>query len=186
MRSGSLWTKQAKLVASDGSPADSFGKAISIDEDYIIIGAYSSDISKGSAYIFNMPSPDLKCEGNISWSDVKPGEIVAYYFTVENIGEPNSRLEWIVEDYSESGGNWESQPIKGMLTPEDDPMTVEVSFEAPDEQNKEFNGVIKVVAVGDPDDFYEIPITVITPRYKVINNPILNFFKCHPNLFPIL
>ena len=70
------------------------------------------------------------------------------------------------------------------MTPEDDPMTVEVSFKAPD---KKSTGVIKVYAIGDPDDYYEIPVSVtIKSRNKAINNPFLQFLQNHPYLFPIL
>jgi hypothetical protein len=131
--------------------------------------------------------PDLTCEGSIILEEVKPESTVEGSFLVENIGEPSSRLEWIVEEYPEWGSNWNAQPYKGMLTPEDDPITVEVSFKAPNEQNKEFTGVIKVSAVGDPDDFYEIPVTFKTPRDKAIQtSPFQNFLQSHLNLFPIL
>jgi len=143
-------------------------------DDFSIVGEVTGSV------------PDLSCDGSIILDKVIPGSTVKGSFFVENIGEPNSRLEWIVEEYPEWGSNWKSQPFKGMLTPEDDPLTVEVSFKAPNEQNKEFTGVIKVVAVGDPDDFYEIPVGVKTPRNKAINNPFLIRLQSHPNLFPLL
>ncbi len=55
-RSGTIWTEQAKLTASDGATDNYFGYSVSISGDYIVIGAYSDDdngISSGSAYIFN-------------------------------------------------------------------------------------------------------------------------------------
>ena len=47
-RNGTNWIQQAKLIASDGEKIDCFGRSVSIDEDYAIIGAYVA----GSAYIF--------------------------------------------------------------------------------------------------------------------------------------
>ncbi len=47
-RNGTNWTQQAKLIASDGEKIDCFGRSVSIDGDYAIIGAYVA----GSAYIF--------------------------------------------------------------------------------------------------------------------------------------
>ena len=131
--------------------------------------------------------PDLHCDGRISLDNVNPGSTAEGSFTVENIGEPNSRLEWIVNDYPEWGRNWKFQPRKGMLTPEDNPVIVDVSFEAPNEQNKEFTGVIEVFAIGDPDDFHEIPITVITPRNRARFHIFFQQFIEHfPNIYLLL
>jgi len=58
VRSGTSWTQQAKLVASDGASGDHFGYSVSISADgaYAVIGAISDDaganINQGSAYIF--------------------------------------------------------------------------------------------------------------------------------------
>ena len=56
-RSGTTWSQQAKLTASDGSGADYFGFhcAIDADGDTAIVGAYSQDTGgaeAGAAYIF--------------------------------------------------------------------------------------------------------------------------------------
>ena len=51
-RSGTTWTKQAKLIASDGAAFDNFGVSVSIDGDYAIIGADEDDGERGSAYVF--------------------------------------------------------------------------------------------------------------------------------------
>jgi hypothetical protein len=55
-RSGTTWTQQAQLLASDGLADDLFGIKVSISGDYLIVGAYGDDfsalINRGSAYIF--------------------------------------------------------------------------------------------------------------------------------------
>ena len=60
-RSGSTWTEQAKLTASDAQATDFFGRAASISGDgsYAIVGAYNEDggagepnPNAGAAYIF--------------------------------------------------------------------------------------------------------------------------------------
>jgi hypothetical protein len=54
-RTGTTWTQQQKLLASDGSFGDSFGVSVSLDGDTALIGAlYDSDKgdSAGSAYLF--------------------------------------------------------------------------------------------------------------------------------------
>jgi len=54
-RSGTTWTEQAKLLASDGAADDWFGNFVSIDGDYAIVGAPWDDdngVDSGSAYVF--------------------------------------------------------------------------------------------------------------------------------------
>ena len=54
-RSGTTWTEQQKLTASDAAGGDGFGNAVSVDGDSIVIGAYYDDDdagNSGSAYVF--------------------------------------------------------------------------------------------------------------------------------------
>lgn len=55
VRSGTVWTRQAKLTADDGEYEDSFGNCVSISGNYAIVGAWNDDeigTSSGSAYVF--------------------------------------------------------------------------------------------------------------------------------------
>jgi hypothetical protein len=54
-RTGTTWTQQAKLLASDGETADMFGCSVSIDGNTALIGASGDDdneVNSGSAYVF--------------------------------------------------------------------------------------------------------------------------------------
>jgi hypothetical protein len=54
-RSGTTWTQQAKLLASDGTTEDWFGYTVSLDGDTALIGARFNDENgnnSGSAYVF--------------------------------------------------------------------------------------------------------------------------------------
>ena len=56
-RTGSSWTQQAQLIATDGSAYDEFGKAVSLDGDTAIVGAYGhldelNENGRGAAYVF--------------------------------------------------------------------------------------------------------------------------------------
>jgi hypothetical protein len=54
-RTGSIWTEQAKLTASDAAGGDRFGISVAIDGDNVIVGAYFNDddgTDSGSAYVF--------------------------------------------------------------------------------------------------------------------------------------
>lgn len=56
VRSGTTWTEQLRLTASDGAAQDQFGRSVSIDGNTIIAGSANDDIGsntdQGSAYIF--------------------------------------------------------------------------------------------------------------------------------------
>ena len=52
VRSGTTWTQQQKLLASDGVSNDKFGASVSINFESVIVGANGDDGSRGSAYVF--------------------------------------------------------------------------------------------------------------------------------------
>jgi hypothetical protein len=55
IRSGTTWTEQQKLTASDATAGDHFGRSVSVDGDTIVVGAYLDDDGgsrSGSAYVF--------------------------------------------------------------------------------------------------------------------------------------
>jgi hypothetical protein len=56
VRSGSTWTQQAKLTAADGAAGDSFGAAVSVSGDTVVVAARLDDgvggTDSGSAYVF--------------------------------------------------------------------------------------------------------------------------------------
>ncbi|MDH7517543.1 MAG: lectin like domain-containing protein [Candidatus Thermoplasmatota archaeon] len=106
--------------------------------------------------------PDLNCEGNLNWPKIKPGATVTGNFTVENIGEPLSELDWEITEWP-NWGTWTFTPISGNdLTLEDGPFTVQVRVVAPYEKS-EFIGTVKIVNKHDPSDFEEITVYMKTP-----------------------
>ncbi|KAA3604312.1 MAG: T9SS C-terminal target domain-containing protein [Calditrichaeota bacterium] len=71
-RSGSSWTEQAKLTASDAATGDLFGRAVSIDGDYAIVSSTADDdvaSSSGSAYIFHRSGTTWTEQDKITASD---------------------------------------------------------------------------------------------------------------------
>lgn len=79
-RSGSSWSQQAKLVASDAAFADSFGESVSIDGNYAVIGAYREDpgtptlSSAGSAYVFTRYGSGWSQQAKLVASDAAAGD----------------------------------------------------------------------------------------------------------------
>jgi hypothetical protein len=56
VRSGGVWTQQAKLTASDAAGGDNFGSSVAVSSDTVVIGANLDDhvggSNAGSAYVF--------------------------------------------------------------------------------------------------------------------------------------
>ena len=133
--------------------------------------------------------PDLNCGGSLSWIDVPVDTIVTGSFYVENIGDPNSLLDWEIESYPD-WGTWNITPMEGYdLEPELEPFVVEVSVRAPDEKNEEFTGEVKIVNQENSSDYCIIDVSLATPKNKpfIHNFPLLSWlFERFPNLLPIL
>ncbi|MHC4658647.1 MAG: FG-GAP repeat protein [Planctomycetota bacterium] len=73
-RSGDTWSEVYKIVPSDGSAMDFFGRCVSIGDDYAIIGAFYDDdkgSDSGSAYIFkkDCPTADLNDDCHVDFTD---------------------------------------------------------------------------------------------------------------------
>ena len=49
IRSGSAWIQQAKLTALDGESGDHFGRSVSIDGEFAVVGAWQNDNERGAA-----------------------------------------------------------------------------------------------------------------------------------------
>jgi hypothetical protein len=163
-RTGTTWTEEDKLLATDGEDEDVFGRTVSINGQNAIVGAPDDNNSKGwnagSAYVFTKSIPDLKCDRNISWTDVKKGETVLNYFTIENIGDPDSELSWEITEWPSWGSSWIFIPSSGAgLTPDMGSINVVVEVGAPDEAG-EYTGEVKVVNIDDVNDFGSITVSL--------------------------
>jgi hypothetical protein len=52
VRSGSTWTQQISLTASDGAPGDNFGFPLAIAKSTAVVGAFGNNSNTGAAYVF--------------------------------------------------------------------------------------------------------------------------------------
>ena len=68
-RSGTTWTQQAKINASDGANGDEFGTAVSISGDKVVVGARFVSMWTGAAYIFSRTGTTWTQEARINASD---------------------------------------------------------------------------------------------------------------------
>jgi C1A family cysteine protease len=129
--------------------------------------------------------PDLDCDGELSWAKVKPGATVMGNFTVQNIGEPTSELDWTVIEWPE-WGEWTFTPSSGTdLTPEEGAVSILVHVVAPTEKS-EYNGTIKIVNAHDPGDYEEISVYMKTPVDLTLKYRLLDLLSSLLERFPVL
>jgi hypothetical protein len=72
VRSGTTWTEQAKLAASDGAASDTFGDSVCVSGDTAVAGACGDDDNgsgSGSAYVFVRSSGVWTQEQKLTASD---------------------------------------------------------------------------------------------------------------------
>ncbi|HEX2619839.1 MAG TPA: hypothetical protein VHL11_06825 [Phototrophicaceae bacterium] len=72
-RSGTTWTEQAKLTASDGAASDHFGISVALNGDSALVGSYNDDVganaNQGSAYVFTRSGTNWTEQTKLTASD---------------------------------------------------------------------------------------------------------------------
>ena len=85
VRSGTTWTQQQKLTASDAAGEDQFGISVSIDGDTALVGAYDDDDAgamSGSAYVFVRSGDTWTQQQKLTASDAAAGDFFSYSVSV--------------------------------------------------------------------------------------------------------
>jgi hypothetical protein len=80
-RTGTTWTEQAKLLASDGKPGDFFGWEVSLSGDTALIGRLADGLStsdSGAAYVFTGAGTTWTQQAKLLGSDSLPGDSFGY------------------------------------------------------------------------------------------------------------
>jgi uncharacterized repeat protein (TIGR01451 family) len=94
-RSGSTWTQGQKIIASDGSQFDTFGHALAVSGDDLIVGAYCDEAAgappstdSGSVYLFDAVPLQADLQISISNSEIQllPGQSTIYEILIANAG----------------------------------------------------------------------------------------------------
>ena len=86
---GVSYGQVAKLIAADGAGYDMFGYSVAIDGDTVVVGAYSDDSDRGSAYVFRtsnggstygqvtkLTADDAAADDRFGWSVAISGDTV--------------------------------------------------------------------------------------------------------------
>jgi len=109
-RSGTSWTQQQKIVASDRTSSDLFGFSVAISGDYAIVGAYQEDedasgsqmlSSAGSAYIFTRSGASWS-QQKIVAADRTSNDVFGYSVAISG---DYAIVGAYLEDEDASGGN---------------------------------------------------------------------------------
>jgi hypothetical protein len=122
VRSGTNWTQQAKILASDGTALDKFGYAVSISNDgnNIIISAPDDNktaTGKGSVYIFVRSGSTWTQQTKLTVSDgVSKNNTFGYSVSINNNiaiigcnGDPITGTAYGLYIYVRSGSTWTQQ-----------------------------------------------------------------------------
>ena len=155
-----------------------------------IIASDEYNITEGPIWSFTTemkPKHDLSCNGDLSWTNIEPGSTLTGYFTVENIGEPSSLLDWKVLAWP-TWGEWTFSQLSGEdLTPEEGLETVGVTIVAPNERDATFSGYIIITNEENMSDYCTIDISLVTPRNRQSSFPVfLELLQKLIQKFPLL
>ena len=109
-RSGSVWTQQAKLLASDGVASDYFGWAVSLSGDGMmaVIGAYNDDSARGSAYVYTRSGSVWTQQAKLTASDGVAGDYFGWAVSLSSDG--NTAVIGAYGDGSYRGSAYIFQP----------------------------------------------------------------------------
>lgn len=121
-RSGTVWSLQTKLTASDGADSDFFGLSVSVSGDTVVVGAYGDDIGansdQGSAYVFTrsgtvwsqqqkLTASDGSASDIFGWSVAVSGDTAVVGAQFDDIGTDADRGSAYV--FKRSGTVWSEQ-----------------------------------------------------------------------------
>jgi hypothetical protein len=122
-RSGSTWTQQAKLVASDTAQSLYFGETVSMNNDgsYVIIGAYGDSTigtSNGAAYVFTRSGSTWTQQAKITESGAASYDYFGWKVSINGDGSyaviskysdnSNTGAAYV---YTRSGSTWTQQAV---------------------------------------------------------------------------
>ena len=89
VRSGTTWTKQAHLHASDGAEGDQFGGSVSLTGDTAIVGASLDDtaggVDAGSAYVFVRSGTSWMEQAHLLASDGAESDYFGYSVALDGV-----------------------------------------------------------------------------------------------------
>ena len=121
-RSGTSWSQQAKLVASDAQANDQFGRAVSISSDTVVVGASLEDAGgtdTGAVYVFTRSGTSWSQQAKLVSENPNgldefgisvdiDGDSVIMGATKEDTGSQDTGAVYI---FTRSGTTWSQQKL---------------------------------------------------------------------------
>ncbi|HRI02620.1 MAG TPA: carboxypeptidase regulatory-like domain-containing protein [Pyrinomonadaceae bacterium] len=122
VRSGTVWSQEAQLTASDGASFDSFGISVALSGDIAFVGAYLDDIgtntNQGSAYVFvrsgttwteqaKLTASDGMVGDAFGWSIAISGDTAVVTAVSDDVGSNTNQGSTYV--FTRSGTTWSQQ-----------------------------------------------------------------------------
>src|SRR5262249_28291282 len=74
VRSGTGWSQQAKLTASDAAAGAIFGLSVAVTGDTVVVGASGDNMLAGSAYVFVRSGTSWSQQAKLTASDAATGD----------------------------------------------------------------------------------------------------------------
>ena len=114
VRSGTAWSQQAKLTASDGFSFDRFGYSVAISGPTVVVGAYGKNSETGAAYVFARSGTAWSQQAKLTASDAQSfddfGYSVAICGSTVVVGAPaKHRFTGAAYVFARSGTAWHQQ-----------------------------------------------------------------------------
>jgi uncharacterized protein (TIGR03437 family) len=117
-QSGSTWSQQAVLTASDIAPGDSFGSAVAVNGGTIVVGAPGKNTVRGAAYVFTLTGSgwtqqaELTASDGVSYDGFGDAAAVSGGTAVIGAASHNSgrgRLSGAAYVFTQTGSTWSEQ-----------------------------------------------------------------------------
>jgi hypothetical protein len=83
-RSGSTWSQQAKLTASDGASGDDFGFSVALSGSTAVVGADTKNSSTGAAYVFTRSGTTWTQQAKLTASDAAASDSFGFSVAIAN------------------------------------------------------------------------------------------------------
>src|SRR5439155_1682035 len=123
VRSGTAWTQQQKVTASDGAAADQFGTSVSLSADTAVVGSPADDLpgagDAGSGYVFVRTGTTWTQQAKLVASDAATGDLLGQSVAISGdtvvAGAPGDDVPAAVDAGSadvfvRAGTTWTLQP----------------------------------------------------------------------------
>jgi hypothetical protein len=115
VRSGTTWSLQAKLLASDQSAGDQFGTSVAVSGNALAVGAQQGNGGTGAAYVYERSGTTWTETTRLVASDAASNDLFGFFVALDGtsvlVGAPNDDHSWLVDPgsayvFAKVGASW--------------------------------------------------------------------------------